>query len=56
MRKSKIIKHFRRLPNIEDKEVFLKENNIKFVYDAFFNMTVYADDGTLQLFPIIERN
>lgn len=56
MRKSKIIKHFRRLPKIEDKEVFLKENNIKFVYDAFFNMTVYADDGTLQLFPIIERN
>ena len=52
MRKSKIIKHFRRMPETKMKEKFMRENNIKFTYDRFYNMTVYADDGTLQLFPI----
>ena len=54
MRKSKIIKNFRRLPDIKKKEEFLKANNIKFTYDSFYNMTVWADDGTLQLFPIMK--
>lgn len=54
MRKSKIIKHFKRMPKLEQKEDFMRRNNIKFTYDAFHNMTVWADDGTLQLFPIVE--
>ena len=54
MRKSKIIKHFMRLRDIKAKEEFMKANNIKFTYDEFYNMTMWADDGTLQLFPIIE--
>ena len=52
MRKSKIIKHFRRMPAVKQKEEFMQRNGIKFAYDEFNNMTVYADDGTLQLFPI----
>jgi hypothetical protein len=52
MRKSKIIKHFKRMPKLEQKEKFMKENNIKFTYDRFRNITIYADDGTLQLFPL----
>ena len=52
MRKSKIIKHFRYMPELAEKEKFMRENNIRFVYDEFHNITVYADDGTLQLFPI----
>jgi hypothetical protein len=52
MRKYKIIKHFRRMPKTEQKEEFMKRNNIKFAYDAYNNMTLFADDGTLQLFPI----
>ena len=54
MRKSKIIRHFHRLRDIKSKEEFMKRNGIKFKYDRYHNMTVYADDGTLQLFPIIE--
>ena len=52
MRKKEIIKYFRRMPSFERKEKFMKENNIKFSYDRFHNVTVWADDGTLQLFPI----
>jgi hypothetical protein len=52
MRKSKIIKHFRRMPEVEQKEKFMRDNNIRFAYDSYYNMTIYADDGTLQLFPI----
>lgn len=52
MRKSKIIRHFRRMPETAQKEEFMKRNSIKFEYDAYNNMTVFADDGTLQLFPI----
>ena len=52
MRKRQIIKHFKRMPNVEQKEKFMLENNIKFTYDNFYNMTVWADDGTLLLFPI----
>lgn len=54
MKKSKIIKNFHRLRSIEKKEEFMRRNGIKFAYDNFYNMTVYADDGTLQLFPIKE--
>lgn len=54
MRKSKIIKHFKRMPELWQKENFMRQNNIKFTYDAFHNMTVWADDGTLQLFPIMK--
>lgn len=54
MRKSKIIRHFKRMPELKQKEEFLKQNGIKFVYDMYYNMTVFADDGTLQLFPIVE--
>ena len=54
MRKKQIIKRFHRLRDLERKEEFMKRNGIKFTYDRYHNMTVYADDGTLQLFPIIE--
>ena len=52
MNKAKIIRNFRRMPKVEQKEEFMKRHDIKFVYDSHYNMTVYADDGTLQLFPI----
>ena len=52
MRKSNIIKNFHRLRSIEQKEDFMRRNGIKFKYDRYDNMTVFADDGTLQLFPI----
>ena len=54
MLKSKIIRHFHRLKDIEQKKEFMKRNGIKFKCDRHHNVTVYADDGTLQLFPIIE--
>ena len=49
-----IIQNFHRLRNIEDKEEFMRRNGIKFTYDSFYNMTIWADDGTLQLFPIMK--
>jgi hypothetical protein len=52
MLKRKIIKRFHRLRSTEQKEEFMRNNGIKFVYDKFHNMTVFADDGTLQLFPV----
>ena len=52
VRKKEIIRRFRRMPSMERKEQFMRENNIKFSYDKFYNVTVWADDGTLQLFPI----
>lgn len=52
MKKSKIIKNFHRLRSIEQKEDFMRRNGIKYKYDRYDNMTVWADDGTLQLFPI----
>ena len=52
MKKKEIIKNFHRLQGVERKEQFMRENNIKFTYDSFYNMTVWADDGTLQLFPV----
>ena len=42
MRKSKIIKNFNRLPSIEQKEEFMRSNGIKFKYDRYGNMTVFA--------------
>ena len=53
MKKKEIIRHFVRMPSIERKERFMRENNIKFFRDRFHNVTVWADDGTLQLFPIV---
>ena len=52
MKKKQIIKSFHRLRGVEAKEEFMKRNGIKFTYDSFYNMTVWADDGILQLFPI----
>ena len=52
MLKKQIIRKFHRLRDIEQKEEFMRNNGIKFTYDSFYNMTVFADDGTLQLFPI----
>ena len=52
MRKREIIKHFRRMPDIKQKESFMLDHGILFKYDNFNNVTVWADDGTLQLFPL----
>ena len=52
MSKKEIIKRFHRLHGINAKEEFMRENNIKFTYDSFYNMVVFADDGCLQLFPV----
>ena len=52
MVKKQIIRKFHRLKGVEAKEEFMKRNGIKFTYDSFYNMTVWADDGILQLFPI----
>ena len=52
MRKKEIIKNFHRLHGIEKKENFMKVNGIKFTYDSFYNVVIFADDGILQLFPL----
>ena len=52
MSKKEIIKHFKRLNGIDAKEGFMRENNIKFTYDSFYNVVIWADDGILQLFPV----
>lgn len=52
MVKKQIIRKFQRLKGVEAKEEFMKQNGIKFTYDSFYNMTVWADDGILLLFPI----
>ena len=52
MLKRQIIKNFMRIPKFEQKEKFMKRNGIRFVYDQYNNVTVWADDGTLQLFPL----
>lgn len=54
MLKSQIVRKFHKLKGVEAKEEFMRRNGIKFTYDSFYNMTVWADDGTLQLFPIRE--
>lgn len=54
MRKSKIIKYFRHMPELKQKKEFMQRNGIKFAYDSYHNMTVWADDGKLMLFPIVE--
>ena len=55
MVKAKIIRNFRRMPSVAQKEEFMQRHNIKFVYDSHYNMTVYAEDGILLLFPIKEE-
>lgn len=52
MLKKQIIRHFHKLRGVEQKEEFMRNNGIKFTYDSFDNMIVWADDGTLQLFPV----
>ena len=52
MLKKQIIQRFKRLSGVEQKEDFMRRHGIKFTYDSFYNMTVWADDGVLLLFPI----
>lgn len=52
MKKKEIIKSFRRLNGVDEKERFMRENNIKFTYDSFYNVVIFADDGILQLSPV----
>lgn len=52
MRKKEIIKHFRRMPEFERKARFMRDNGIRFHINRYNNVTVFAEDGTLQLFPI----
>ena len=54
MLKKQIIRSFYKLKEIECKEEFMRRHGIEFEYDKHHNMTVYADDGILQLFPIIK--
>jgi hypothetical protein len=50
--KKEIIRRFRRMPTFERKAHFMRANGIKFYVNRYNNVTVYAEDGTLQLFPI----
>lgn len=52
MNKKELIKNFHRLKGVDEKEEFMRENGIKFIHDSFHNLVVWADDGTLQLFPV----
>ena len=52
MKKKELIRHFRRMRNIDQREEFMRRHEIKFSYDKYDNVTVFADDGTLQMFPI----
>ena len=54
MSKKEIIRRFHRLHGIDEKEEFMRENNIKFTYDSFYNVVIFADDGVLRLFPVRE--
>lgn len=54
MTKKEIIRRFRRMPEFARKASFMEANGIKYRVNKFHNVTVYADDGTLQLFPIVE--
>ena len=51
MNKTEIIKSFKMLHGAEAKEKFLKANNIKFTHDSFYNLIVFAADGTFKLTP-----
>jgi hypothetical protein len=42
------------MPELKQKEEFMVRNGIQFAYDQYNNMTVFADDGKLLLFPIVE--
>jgi hypothetical protein len=50
--KKEIIRNFRRMPTFESKAHFMNANGIKFHVNRYNNVTVYAKDGTLQLFPV----
>lgn len=54
MLKHKLIKHFRRMPEFEQKAEFMKRNGVRFMCDQHHNVTIFADDGTLQLFPLVK--
>ena len=54
MSKKESLRNFRRMSTFEQKERFMLRNGIEYRVNRYHNVTVYADDGTLQLFPIIE--
>lgn len=52
MPKKEIIRHFHRMRGIEEKERFMKDHDIKFTYDSFYHMIIFAADGVLELYPV----
>lgn len=50
--KKEIIRRFRRMPDFERKKYFMETNGIKYHINRYNNVTVFAEDGTLRLFPI----
>ena len=44
-----IIENFHNLHGIEEKEKFMREKEIKFTYDSFYNLIIFADDGIIEL-------
>lgn len=51
MNRKEIIKNFRKLHGVEAKENFMRANKIKFTYDSFYNLIVFADDGIIERRP-----
>lgn len=46
---------FSKLKSIEEKEKYLKSNNIKFTYDSFNKLIIWCKDGILEMYPIFRR-
>lgn len=53
MKRKEIIRNFHRVREIERRKEFMDKNNIPYQRDEFNNYVIHADDGTLQLFPIV---
>ena len=51
MHKKEILKNLQALPNIVEREKFMKANGVKFTYDSFYNLIVWAEDGVLEFTP-----
>lgn len=51
MHKKEILKNLQALPNIVEREKFMKANGIKFTYNSFYNLIVWAEDGVLEFMP-----
>ena len=51
MNRKEIIENFRKLHGVEAKENFMRSNGIKFTYDSFYNLIVFADDGIIERRP-----